>query len=223
MTVRKKNAKKKSRKATDQKGPGSGSGQDGHLSVQDALARRVAVAALDESLFPNIQHPKKKAYLIALAETGNRTHAAKLAGIERTTPYTRQWLLDEAFQEGLKQAKEAAADLIESEIYRRAVEGVEKPVGWYKGKAGGVVTEYSDVLAMFLLKGLRPETYRDRVELRGAMLNLNLDRLDDESLQRIADGEPPMAVLSEWASATRARGEDPIELLGLPPGKLGAD
>ncbi len=229
MAVKKKNAKKRAGKSasstefpeetTDQKGPGSGSDQDGHLSEQEALERRVAVAALDESLFPNIQHPKKKAYLIALAETGNRTHAAKLAGIERTTPYTPQWKQDEAFQERLRQAKEAAADLIESEIYRRAVEGVDKPTGWYKGVAGGVVREFSDVLAMFLLKGLRPETYRERVELQAAMLNLDLNRLDDESLERIANGEPPMAVLSEWAAGARARGEDPVELLGLPPGE----
>ncbi len=193
---------------------------ESHLSEQEALERRVAVAALDESLFPNIQHPKKRAYLIAYVETGNKTQAAKLAGIERTTPYTPQWKQDEAFQERLRQAKEAAADLIESEIYRRAVEGVDKPAGWYKGVAGGVVREFSDVLAMFLLKGLRPETYRERVELRGAMANIDLSRLDDESLQRIADGELPMAVLNSWASAVRARGEDPVEILGLPSGSL---
>ncbi len=34
-------------------------------------------------------------------------------------------------------AKEDAADTLEAEACRRAVEGVEKPVGWYKGKPGG--------------------------------------------------------------------------------------
>ena len=50
-----------------------------------------------------------------------------------------------------------AADILEDEVDRRAVEGVEKPVGWHKGKPGGYVREYSDTLLIFLLKGDRPE------------------------------------------------------------------
>ncbi len=53
-------------------------------------------------------------------------------------------------------AKEEVADLLEAEAWRRAVEGVEKPVGWYKGKPGGYVREYSDTLLIFPLRGLRP-------------------------------------------------------------------
>ena len=49
-----------------------------------------------------------------------------------------------------------AADILEAEAYRRALEGREKPVGWYKGKPGGYVREYSDVLLMSLLKGASP-------------------------------------------------------------------
>ena len=37
-----------------------------------------------------------------------------------------------------------------------------RPAGWYKGKAGGTVREYSDLLLIFLLKGMRPEKYRER-------------------------------------------------------------
>ncbi len=43
------------------------------------------------------------------------------------------------------------------------MEGVEEPVRWYKGEAGGMVRKYSDVLLIFLLKGLRPDKYKDRV------------------------------------------------------------
>ena len=50
---------------------------------------------------------------------------------------------------------------------RRAVEGVEEPVGWYKGEAGGVVRKYSDTLLIFLLKGRKPEMYRERYEHSG--------------------------------------------------------
>ena len=131
-----------------------------------------------------------------MAETGNKTQAAKLAEIERTTPYSPQWRKDEAFQEALHQAEEAAADLIESEAYRRAVEGVEESVGWYKGVAGGVIRRYSDVLLIFLLKGLRPEKYKDRMELRGVLANLDLSQLPDHLIERIAKGEHPLSVLA---------------------------
>ena len=57
-----------------------------------------------------------------------------------------------------------AGDILEAEAHRRAVEGVEEPVGWYKGQAGGTVRRYSDVLLMFLLKGVLPERYKDRIE-----------------------------------------------------------
>ncbi len=174
---------------------------------------------MDESPFHEIAHPQQRAFLVAFLETGNVRRACKVAKVGRSSHY--RWLKQhKAYREAFNVAKQCAADLLESEAYRRAVEGVEEPVGWYKGKAGGVVRKYSDVLLMFLLKGLRPETYRERVELRGAMANIDFSRLDDETLGRIAGGENPWSVLSSWASATRARGQDPVEILGLPRGSL---
>ncbi len=115
-----------------------------------------------------------------------------------------------------------AADLIEGEAFRRAVHGVEKPTGWYQGKPGAMVREYSDVLAIFLLKGLRPERYKDRVEMRGALANLDLNLLPDEAIDRIANGEPVMAVLAsmvpragEAVPGARVTGPDPGALLRL--------
>ncbi len=133
---------------------------------------------------------------MALAETGTRTRAAAIAGVHRSVLYTAQWKQDRAFQAALKAAEEVAADRLEAEAWRRAVEGVEKPVGWYKGQPGGYVTEYSDTLLIFLLKGLRPEKYRERMELRGGLAHLDLRQLPDELLQRIANGENIMTVLA---------------------------
>ncbi len=141
-----KKGKKTGRKARK---PGTGLGQDAHKVELKGVAKRVALAALEPELFPEIPHPKKRAYVIALAEAGNRTEAAKAAGISRWTPYDPQWRDDKALQAALRLADEAAADLIESEVYRRAVHGWEEPVGWYKGEAGGMVRKYSDLLAIF--------------------------------------------------------------------------
>ena len=94
---------------------------------------------------------------------GNKTQAARLSQVHHATVYSANWKADEAFQAGLGVAEECAAELIEAEAFQRAVDGVEKPTGWYKGVAGGMIREYSDILAIFLSKGLRPERYQERV------------------------------------------------------------
>ncbi len=69
-------------------------------------------------------------------------------------------------------------------------------MGWYKGVAGGTVRRYSDNLLMFLLKGARPEQYRERYEVRGTLAHLDLRRLPDDLIERLAKGGDPHAVLA---------------------------
>ncbi|MEE9296311.1 MAG: hypothetical protein V3W34_15300 [Phycisphaerae bacterium] len=148
-----------------------------------------------------------------MAQTGNKTQAARLVGVHPSTPYCPAWKADEAFQAGLTVAKECAAELLEGEAFKRATFGVRKPAGWYKGKPGGYVREYSDILAIFLLKGLRPERYQERIEVKGTLAHLDLNRLPDHLLQRIADGEHPLAVL---ASAVPVGADGTPDLSALP-------
>ena len=127
------------------------------------------MSEIEESPFGHIQEPKKRAYLAALVETGgNKVRAAHAAGINPSTPYTRQWKEDEEFQKALELAISYAADVLEAEAIRRAHDGVEEPVGWYKGEPGGVVTKYSDTLLIFLMKGANPTKYVERHQLTGA-------------------------------------------------------
>ena len=112
----------------------------------------------------SIRHKRKAGFLSAFSECGNVTLACKMAGIGRKTHY--RWLeADHRYAEAFREAEQAATDYLEAEAWRRAVEGVEKPAGWYKGKAGGSVREYSDTLLIFLLKGLRPDKYRERYQV----------------------------------------------------------
>ena len=121
--------------------------------------------------------------------------ACKVAGVGRSSHY--EWLeANPAYRAAFEAAKEDAADSLEAEVYRRAVKGVRKPAGWYKGVAGGYVREYSDVLLMFRLKALRPEKYRERVDLRGSLAHIDLTQLPDHLLARIAAGEHPFSVLA---------------------------
>lgn len=151
--------------------------------------------ARGRSPFDEIRHPKKRAFLHAFSRLGNKAKAASLVGIDRTTIYTAQWCHDPQFQAGLRIATEMAAEILEEEAHRRAVEGVERPVGWFKGRPGGYVREYSDVLLMFLLKGARPDKYKDRMEIRGGLATIDFARLSDEQLLRIRNGEHPLVVI----------------------------
>jgi hypothetical protein len=156
--------------------------------------------------------PQQRAFLAAFRNTGNVRLACEAAKVGRSSHY--RWLnQDPAYREAFAVAKEEVADLLEAEAFRRAVDGVEKPVGWHKGKPGGYVREYSDTLLIFLLKGLRPEKYGDRVQVRGALANLDLNLLPDEAIDRIANGENVMAVL---ASMVPRAGEVPGLLKATP-------
>ena len=167
---------------------------------------------MDSSPFSEIQHPKKRAFLCAYSLLGSKLRASQAVGIDKSLIYTPNWLNDQQFQAALERAHRMALDVLEDEVTRRAVEGVEEPAGWYKGEPGGMVRRYSDTLLIFKLKGELPQKYADRVELRGGLATLNMDALPDELLERIARGEHPMSVL---ASAVE-RGISPSKL-GLTP------
>lgn len=102
---------------------------------------------------------KKAAFLKAYGETCMITSAAEKAKIGRQSHY--DWLeADPEYKAAFESAAERAVDAMEDEAKRRAMHGVERPVT----VAGKKVTirEYSDTLLIFLLKGARPDKYRDR-------------------------------------------------------------
>lgn len=109
------------------------------------------------------QQRKKKAFLTAFGQTGTVTAAAQLAGIDRKMHYT--WLLqdeDGSYHKAFAEAEDIATERMEQEAIRRAVQGVPEPV-FYQGQQVGYVQRYSDTLLMFMLKGQRPDKFRDNV------------------------------------------------------------
>lgn len=104
-------------------------------------------------------------FIDALRDTGNIRAACAKAKINRTTAYReRKASID--FDALWTSALEDAGDTLEGEAWRRAVKGVLKPV-YQAGKKVGTVREYSDTLLIFLLKGAKPEKYKDRGEISG--------------------------------------------------------
>jgi len=110
---------------------------------------------------------QKKKFIEYFRQTGNVTTAAEAIGLHRCTPY--KWKeKDLEFAKKWEEAEQEAADRLEQEAWRRAVEGVDEPI-YYKGKLVDTVKKYSDTLLIFLLKGNRPEKYHERIsqELTG--------------------------------------------------------
>ena len=112
-----------------------------------------------KTVFKGINNLKKRAFLAAFCQTGLIVKSSEQAGIHWTSHY--HWLKhDPKYVEAFDAAREVAADRFEEEIYRRGFVGYDKPVT-YRGKITDHYKEYSDVLAIFALKGLRPGKYRE--------------------------------------------------------------
>jgi len=118
-----------------------------------------------ETLFQEITDHHKRAFLAAYAHTGRITQAAKSAKVNWRNHYN--WIKhDPLYAEAFAEAQQMAGDWLEDEAIRRAKEGVVKPVFW-QGQHVDNVVEYSDTLLIFVLKGAKPEKYRERFEHTG--------------------------------------------------------
>lgn len=93
---------------------------------------------------------KKADFIVELTATYSVYHASKKAGIGRRTAYT--WRkLDPEFARQWDEALEDSIDALEKSLYERAL--------------------VKDTLAaIFLLKGAKPEKYRERHEVNGGQL-----------------------------------------------------
>lgn len=115
-----------------------------------------------ERVFRFTRSAKQNEFLNALAKTGTVKGATALSGVSRASHY--RWLEDDAYQVGLSRARQMAADLLEDEAWRRAVEGDERPIYNKHGEKISSVRYYSDRLLEKLLAANLPEKYKERVE-----------------------------------------------------------
>jgi hypothetical protein len=127
--------------------------------------------------FDNIQHPRQRAFLQAFARTCHIGRASEIAGVDRSTHYT--WLnASNDYRKAFEDAREMAVDVLSDEAVRRAAGGVYRKV-FNRGDpvidpATGeqhCEVQFSDQLLMFVLRGLKPEVFRERsqVEVNGGM------------------------------------------------------
>ena len=107
-------------------------------------------------------------FLEAFAKSGITLLACAAASIHRSTLYA--WLdTDPDFAARYALARAEADDVIRAEIYRRAIEGLQRtksvavqgPDGKVESTRVETVTDYSDTLLIFLAKARMPE-FRER-------------------------------------------------------------
>ena len=104
---------------------------------------------------------RRRIFLDVLARTGRVAESARAAGFTDTSYLKKVRNGDPEFAAAWDAALEAAADMLEDEAVRRAVQGVRKAI-MYKGQIVGYDLIYSDRLLMFLLKGARPDKFAER-------------------------------------------------------------
>jgi hypothetical protein len=143
----------------------------------------------------------KARFLAHYRQRGNVTTAAEAVGIDRGTVYKWQ-RRDSRFAAAMAAAEGEATERLEAEAWRRAVDGVarERPLfSWGKRVGTETIREYSDTLLVLLLKARKPETYRERVDLRGQLahtgpdggpIELTLDELRERLTGRISELAP---------------------------------
>lgn len=134
------------------------------------------------------------AFLNHYARFGIVKLACDSAGIDRTTAYAARDR-DKSFAEAWEMAREDAIEELEAEALRRALDG-------------------SDTLIIFMLKSLRPDKYRERIEARS--LNLHEHR---HTVKAVPDHPEPKAdAIVEIVDVLAESGR-----LGLPPGAADDD
>jgi hypothetical protein len=144
---------------------------------------------------------RRERFLELLADTGNVSRSARLIG---TTPKSVYLLRrrDDAFRAAWEEAEDIAADRLEEEARRRAIEGDEEPV-----VSGGqlvldpdgapvTVRRYSERLLITLLKARRPEKFQSKGSAGRPPLPdyraMLIDKLDRMAAARAARrGDPP--------------------------------
>ncbi len=103
------------------------------------------------------------AFLTAMsASGGNVTKACETVKVSRNAIY--DWReKDPEFAVAWERAKQLGLEGLEDEAVRRAFSGFDEKV-FFNGHCVDTITRYSDTLMVFLLKGGKPEKYRERVQ-----------------------------------------------------------
>lgn len=108
---------------------------------------------------------RRKIFLAVIADCANIREACRLAGVTRD--FHDRWMHRiPGYPAAFNEALEEGIDRLELEAWRRAHDGVDKPI-FYQGMQVATVKEYSDALLLRLLEAHRPKRWARRSEISG--------------------------------------------------------
>ncbi len=111
---------------------------------------------------------------------GNVWRAAAVASVARCNAYD-EYDRNPEFARAWDAAEQESADRLEAEAWRRAHDGVDKPVYW-QGEKVDTLKEYSDTLLTLLLRARRPSKFRENFNV--ALGNPDGSKLEIDSRQQ---------------------------------------
>lgn len=178
------------------------------------LKRKYKSAARRKSKPVTFRRDKTKSlqekFLAVFNATANVSTACEQSGITRQAHY--RWMHEDAeYREKFDEAFKSVASILEEEAVRRAVQGTRRDV-FYQGAKCGEELVYSDTLLIFLLKGMKPSTYRERHDI-------TVGKNDNELNRELASALAELAARSQGSDATgdpAAVGEQTNGLLPAP-------
>jgi hypothetical protein len=155
-----------------------------------------------------LTHERQQRFLKALSETGSVTTAAEIAGTSRTRLYAAR-KAHPAFATAWEEAEETAADRLEDEARRRALEGVPEPL-----VSAGKLVRDDDGQPIFI------QRYSDRLlaELLRARRAVRRERsvhFQLPALHSVADVTGAMAAIASAVATGEIAASEAGELLRL--------
>ncbi len=181
-------------------GQGRGNGNGGLPKISKSEAERL-LGIGSKHIKESVKYQYKLSFMRNYLESANITLSARHIGVTRKSIY--DWMeADPVFKAAVENGKEEGLDLLEEEVKKRGFTGYDQE---RMTKDGDVVSvkQYSDNLAMFFLKGHRPEKYRDNypVNLTPIQINVNLGTPGDV---RISTVECDVEAISAWQGRQKA-------------------
>lgn len=153
------------------------------------------------------------AVLARIAQNESTVKAIRAEGISPTQFYyhvnqTPEFpdLLQKAQAGRDERFKQQTIETLEQTAISRAVEGWDEPV-FYEGKLCGTKRKYSDSLLMFMLKGLKPDVYKEgaNINVNNTNSNANAVVMSDETKKQVAaDYRTLQSIISKRGEAAIA-------------------
>jgi hypothetical protein len=159
-------------------------GQNGLDELESLRVRAREAKAHD---WGDVRRPWMRKFLNSLAFRPVIAFACRCVNVSDES--VRKWRkLEPAFDEAVKRALEIGEDSVLEAALTRAVDGVPKAIFGKEDQIIGVEMKYSDGLAEMLLKGFRPQRFREKqqIEVTHGLSPAVLDILKDVRTKRNA-------------------------------------